>query len=275
MLSFFKKGHGKVSCVGCGYEATFNDYLLWKRNGKRGNRGKLPSGHIVIACPECDTEMRWDSLLGRVDAVIERPNVSARPKLPKSSSPPREEVICPYCKGRLSLAEGYRGDVDCPHCEETMEVYGKIKKPINESNKRKQEKDVKTQTSSGKMVLTRFIILYTIGFVNIIRGIELIDRDDSSGYLRIFLTLLFIFIANQLSKKYIEPSLRSGDWSIAKIDQTGIESRSFLMNTKTIIIAAIVLVVLYYIMSPYQNCVRDVKTYGNRTAGFCAQITGW
>ena len=132
-IPLLKKGYGQVSCVTCGYQATVKEYLSWRKNGKRGNRGKLPSGHIVIACPECDTEMRWDSLLGTVDAMTERSSVSARPKLTESSSPARETVNCPYCNGRVSVEEGYSGDVDCPHCEETMEVSAKI-------NQEKEEK---------------------------------------------------------------------------------------------------------------------------------------
>jgi len=68
-----KKGYGRVICPTCGFNGTVKEYLSWKKNGKQGNRGKLPSGHIVIACPECDTEIRWDSLTGNVDGVIDHP----------------------------------------------------------------------------------------------------------------------------------------------------------------------------------------------------------
>lgn len=56
-------------CVSCGHKATVKEYLSWKRGSTQGNRGKLPSGHIVIACPLCDTEMAWDSITGRIVAA--------------------------------------------------------------------------------------------------------------------------------------------------------------------------------------------------------------
>ena len=70
MLGLFKTNKS-FPCVTCGYRDSFKGFSQWKRNGARGLRGKLPSGHIVIACPKCGTEMIWDSLSGRVDGIVE------------------------------------------------------------------------------------------------------------------------------------------------------------------------------------------------------------
>ena len=59
-------------CPECGHVDSGRGFFTWDMDGKKGFRGKLRSGHTVIACPICDTEMTWDPLKGRIDGVIEK-----------------------------------------------------------------------------------------------------------------------------------------------------------------------------------------------------------
>ena len=54
-------------CPRCNRSGTFEGITsYWKKKGKQPTLGKLESGHIVIACPECRYEMTWDSLTGKI-----------------------------------------------------------------------------------------------------------------------------------------------------------------------------------------------------------------
>ena len=55
------------SCPRCNRSGTFERITsYWKNKGKQPTLGKLESGHIVIACPKCKSEMVWDSLTGKI-----------------------------------------------------------------------------------------------------------------------------------------------------------------------------------------------------------------
>ena len=42
-----------------------------------------------------------------------------------------------------------------------------------------------------------------------------------------------------------------------------------------IIVIALIILGLYYLISPYQNCFRDVEEYGENKAGVCIKLTSW
>jgi len=53
------------------------------------------------------------------------------------------------------------------------------------------------------------------------------------------------------------------------------EASSLMKHMKLVVFLAVVVVVLYYIVSPYQNCLRDAKGLGQDKAATCSQLTGW
>ena len=54
-------------CPRCNRSGTFEGITsYWQNKGKQPTLGKLESGHIVIACPKCKSEMVWDSLTGKI-----------------------------------------------------------------------------------------------------------------------------------------------------------------------------------------------------------------
>jgi hypothetical protein len=55
------------SCPRCNRSGTFEGITsYWQNKGKQPTLGKLESGHIVIACPKCKSELVWDSLTGKI-----------------------------------------------------------------------------------------------------------------------------------------------------------------------------------------------------------------
>jgi len=75
MLNFLRFLFGKnpnesqVKCSACGHSDTFRKFGTWEEGGERGLRGKLPSGHIVVACPKCKKELKYDSLSGKLEIL--------------------------------------------------------------------------------------------------------------------------------------------------------------------------------------------------------------
>jgi hypothetical protein len=51
-----------VKCPFCTHQAKLKDFAYWSRNGVNGFRGKLPNGDMVIACPACLIELKYDVL---------------------------------------------------------------------------------------------------------------------------------------------------------------------------------------------------------------------
>ena len=50
------------------------------------------------------------------------------------------------------------------------------------------------------------------------------------------------------------------------------------MNIKFVLIAGLVIAILYFLMSPYQNCMRnsDIKRdYSTRQTHYCLHLTSW
>lgn len=72
MLNVLKALFGKrpvdseVTCPYCSHSAIFREFATWEQDGERGLRGKLPSGHIVVACLKCKKESKYDSLSGKL-----------------------------------------------------------------------------------------------------------------------------------------------------------------------------------------------------------------
>jgi hypothetical protein len=56
----------QVKCPFCSYQDTAKEFISWERNGVQGLRGKLPNGDMVVACPQCLVELRYDVLSGKV-----------------------------------------------------------------------------------------------------------------------------------------------------------------------------------------------------------------
>lgn len=73
----------RSNCLNCGFRASAKEFLTWEASDRKGNRGKLPSGHIVMACPKCDTEMAWNSITGKFVEII-NPGLS----IPRSEKSP-------------------------------------------------------------------------------------------------------------------------------------------------------------------------------------------
>ena len=61
---------GKINCPECDYSDTLRAFASWEKDGKRGLRGKLPTGHLVVACPGCGTEVKYDPLSGKVEKML-------------------------------------------------------------------------------------------------------------------------------------------------------------------------------------------------------------
>lgn len=60
---------GAIKCPSCGRADTLRGFATWEKDGQRGLRGKLPTGHIVVACPDCRKEFKWDSLSGKASVL--------------------------------------------------------------------------------------------------------------------------------------------------------------------------------------------------------------
>lgn len=60
---------GKINCPKCNYSDTLRAFASWEKDGKRGLRGKLATGHLVVACPECATEVKYDPLSGKAETM--------------------------------------------------------------------------------------------------------------------------------------------------------------------------------------------------------------
>lgn len=58
-----------VHCPSCGHSDTFRRFANWEDGQERGLRGKLSSGHIVVACQKCRKELRYDSLSGKLSVL--------------------------------------------------------------------------------------------------------------------------------------------------------------------------------------------------------------
>ncbi len=57
-------------CPHCNRTDTLRGFASWEMGGVRGLRGKLASGHIVIACPACGGEFKYDSLSGEYAPLV-------------------------------------------------------------------------------------------------------------------------------------------------------------------------------------------------------------
>jgi DNA-directed RNA polymerase subunit RPC12/RpoP len=56
----------EVTCPYCSYSTTFREFATWEEGGKRGLLGKLPSGHLIVACLRCKRKSKYDSLSGKL-----------------------------------------------------------------------------------------------------------------------------------------------------------------------------------------------------------------
>ena len=61
----------KVRCPNCGHLGTMRDFGTWEKDGEKGLRGKLPTGHIVVACPACRKELKYDSIWNKLTILTE------------------------------------------------------------------------------------------------------------------------------------------------------------------------------------------------------------
>ena len=69
LLTGRRPADSPMTCPACGFSDTLRGFAAWEEDGERGLRGKLPSGHIVVACPKCRRELRYDSLSGTCDIL--------------------------------------------------------------------------------------------------------------------------------------------------------------------------------------------------------------
>ena len=49
-------------CPHCEYETSVKEFATWEKNGKRGLLGKTPEGFLMILCPNCNQEIKYDTL---------------------------------------------------------------------------------------------------------------------------------------------------------------------------------------------------------------------
>jgi DNA-directed RNA polymerase subunit RPC12/RpoP len=55
-----------VKCPFCSHRAPLKEFVYWERNGVSGFRGKMANGDMVVACPECLVELKYDALSGSI-----------------------------------------------------------------------------------------------------------------------------------------------------------------------------------------------------------------
>jgi len=49
-------------CPHCQYQDTAEGFAKWEKDGQRGLLGKTPEGFIILLCPQCNQEIKWDTL---------------------------------------------------------------------------------------------------------------------------------------------------------------------------------------------------------------------
>lgn len=49
-------------CPYCQHQDTAKGFAEWEKNGQRGLLGKTPEGFIMLLCPQCNQEIKWDTL---------------------------------------------------------------------------------------------------------------------------------------------------------------------------------------------------------------------
>ena len=49
-------------CPYCGYKASVQEFGTWEKEGKRGLLGKDPEGFIHFLCPQCENDIKYDTL---------------------------------------------------------------------------------------------------------------------------------------------------------------------------------------------------------------------
>ena len=49
-------------CPNCQYQDTARSFMEWEKNGDRGLLGKTRGGFIMLLCPQCKQEIKYDTL---------------------------------------------------------------------------------------------------------------------------------------------------------------------------------------------------------------------
>ena len=49
-------------CPFCHHQDTAKGFAEWERDGSRGLLGKTAECFIMLLCPECNQEIKWDTL---------------------------------------------------------------------------------------------------------------------------------------------------------------------------------------------------------------------
>ena len=49
-------------CPFCQYQDSVEGFLKWKQDDQRGLRGKQAESFILLLCPQCNREIKWDTL---------------------------------------------------------------------------------------------------------------------------------------------------------------------------------------------------------------------
>ncbi len=49
-------------CPHCQHEESLRKFVTWEKDGKRGLLGKTPEGFIMLLCPNCNQEIKYDTL---------------------------------------------------------------------------------------------------------------------------------------------------------------------------------------------------------------------
>ena len=66
MWNFLKRILGRkpednvVKCPFCSRRGPLKEFMNWTKNGVSGFRGRLQNGEMVVACPECMVELKYD-----------------------------------------------------------------------------------------------------------------------------------------------------------------------------------------------------------------------
>jgi hypothetical protein len=61
-------------CPFCQYQNSVEEFLKWKQDDQRGLRGKQAESFILLLCPQCNKEIKWDTLAD----VFVRPDQKAK-----------------------------------------------------------------------------------------------------------------------------------------------------------------------------------------------------
>lgn len=56
------EGGKTKQCPHCKKEESLKKYMTWEENGKRGLLGKTAEGFIMLLCPNCNQEIKYDTL---------------------------------------------------------------------------------------------------------------------------------------------------------------------------------------------------------------------